>query len=124
MKFKNNQTIAYCSSCGCQCTNTNSKKSNTGVIIAVNGYVKDQLFCLSPTEASIYFRTNADRQCKATPYAVAQGVYVYPGNGFSWWWLRTDTLYGRAVSTYGDIDLVYGNAQVAGTRPAMWIEAS
>lgn len=87
---------------------------------------EDQVFLLSIAEANRYFASNAERQCKPTAYAIAQGCYVDKENGSCWWWLRSrgnhsnyaaHVNYGGSVSYYGH-NVTYDNDAV---RPALWI---
>ena len=85
---------------------------------------QDKIFLLSIDEVQKYFKTNEDRKCIPTKYAIQQGATQYK-NGMCYWWLRTSShgLYGCIVRTNGklhtDIDWVYDEA--VAVRPAMWI---
>ena len=85
----------------------------------------DMVFLLSIEEAENYFKTNEDRKCKPTQYAVKQGVYVIGGN--CPWWLRSPVLlwnhaadveYGGWVKD-GGTHVINDNL---GIRPALWID--
>ena len=88
-------------------------------------YATDQVFILNPEELRDYFKSNEARTAGATPYAKAQGVYVY-SNGNCWWWVSeagADPHYARYVNCEGAIleygMLVFNNA--FGVRPAIWV---
>ena len=49
----------------------------------------DDVFLLSYEEAEKYFANDTARQCKATDYAVKNGVWVASSNGCGIWWLRS-----------------------------------
>jgi len=96
-------------------------------IVAMNSAnaTQDKVFLLSTTEANKYFRSARARQCKATDYAVAHGVYVYNGN--CGWWLRSPgyNQFNADVVSYGGnaIDGTYGvNNDERAVRPALWID--
>ena len=85
----------------------------------------DNVFLLSYDEAEKYFANNELRKCKATEYAVKNGVYV-SDNGYSSWRLRSPDLYSDDdvydVDYDGDFGshyYVYSSNLV--TRPALWI---
>jgi len=87
---------------------------------------QDRVFLLSAEEAREYFRSDADRQCKATASAKKQGATIVDG-GYCWWWLRTS---GNSdytvvkVFTTGEIDQSgYSTNSTRGcVRPALWIQ--
>lgn len=87
---------------------------------------KDKIFLLSSLEASEYFESNEQRQCKPTQYALSKNVYVGI-NGNCFWWLRTPgSTQNAASSVYVDgiinetgYMVNHGNNTV---RPAMWIQ--
>jgi len=88
----------------------------------------DKVFLLSATEAKLYFESDKDRQCKATPYAVSRGAYVNAENGNSWYWLRTPGWAPMAycqtdVKDKGDISLVGDSVEHTdnGVRPVIWV---
>lgn len=87
---------------------------------------QDQVFLLSINEVNKYFSSRIDRQCEATEYAVANGVYIITG-GSCWWNLRTPGAFNSFVAGVyfnGDIDTSghYKNSDCAAVRPAMWID--
>ena len=87
---------------------------------------QDQVFLLSGTEAFNYFNSDIERQCYATDYAVARGVYV-ASSGNCWWWLRSPggaqnralrVSYSGSARNYGVLVSDYETA----IRPALWID--
>jgi len=87
---------------------------------------QDQVFLLSITEANKYFSSDSARQCKPTDYAVANGAYVYSGDGTCWWWLRSPGEYQNraAYVRYGDVDEGGDHVGISyiADRPALWID--
>ena len=92
----------------------------------------DRVFLLSISEAEKYFKSNEDRICEPTAYAIAQGVLAYKGNKVYTdtceWWLRSlGSSAGKAicVDTDGSIDSVFNQSTVGydhiAIRPAVWI---
>lgn len=86
---------------------------------------RDKVTLLSISEAKKYFPSNSDRACKATEYAIAQGVQV-DNNGNSWWWLRTPGQldgYAAGVFRNGEVDpigdIFYHEGD--GIRPVIWV---
>ena len=91
----------------------------------------DRVFLLSITDAEKYFKSDEDRKCVPTMYAVAQGAYISSseskaGEPTCWWWLRTPgynqidgtgTIIGGSVYCGGG-SVRYGDVCV---RPAMWV---
>ena len=92
---------------------------------------KDKVFLLSAEEAELYLRTEEQRRCAPTVYAILQGVERgkknYPEGRTGTWFLRTpglDATMAGYVSTAGKIRHV-GYAVTSlfvGTRPAIWIK--
>ncbi len=86
----------------------------------------DKVFLHSIDEAYEYFRSDGARECKPTPYAVANGAYVNNSNGNCWWWLRASGNHQHdAASVYidGGVD-DYGyrvDSYDVAVRPSMWI---
>ena len=86
---------------------------------------EDQVFLLSIAEAEQYFAEESERECQATAYAEAGGIYT-GNNGNSWWWLRTpgyDGRYAAGVRPDGTIGS-HGhdiNLDFYCVRPALWI---
>ncbi|MCR5136275.1 MAG: serine/threonine protein kinase [Oscillospiraceae bacterium] len=89
----------------------------------------DQIFLLSYNEANMYFSSNESRQCKPTEYALANGAYVYDGegraNGYGVWWLRSpgsSQLYAALVSSIGGLNYCL-SVKLADyvVRPAFWL---
>lgn len=67
---------------------------------------EDKVFLLSIQEAERYFKTDKERECKPTPYAVYNDVYVNKENDNCWWWLRSTgrgPLHAAYVSDLGSI---------------------
>lgn len=88
---------------------------------------QDQVFLLSITEANRYFPSDSARQCKATRYAVAQGVSVNNSNGNCWWWLRSPgEEQSKAAEVYSDGNIGESGSTISpnshAIRPAMWID--
>ena len=86
----------------------------------------DTVFLLSLSELNYYFSCDSDRFCRATQYAVAQGAYVSPSTGGSWWLLRTpgaSASFATSVNSDGTIDYDGGSVSSGRgvVRPAMWI---
>ena len=85
----------------------------------------DKVFLLSIDEAKKYFSADADRICRPTEYAEAQGVWLEDDVN-CWWRLRspgkeqnlsTSISYEGSVNiSGGDVDNDYG-----ANRPALWI---
>jgi len=87
---------------------------------------QDRVFLLSTQEAERYFRSDADRICKATAYTKKQGATTVDGD-ICWWWLRSPGIseYSTVkVFTTGKIDNSgYNPNSLRGSvRPALWIE--
>lgn len=87
---------------------------------------QDRVFLLSTQEAERYFRSDADRICKATAYTQKQGATTVDGD-IGWWWLRSPGIseYSTVkVFTTGKIDYSgYNPNSLRGSiRPALWIE--
>lgn len=89
---------------------------------------EDKVFLLSISEAERYFASDAERVCKPTKYAVANGAWTNR-NGDGWWWLRSPGVYyddaacvlnDGSVYMRGD-DAVTDNNMV---RPAVYIDIS
>ncbi|MBE7050672.1 MAG: toll/interleukin-1 receptor domain-containing protein, partial [Ruminococcaceae bacterium] len=86
---------------------------------------EDKVFLLSITEANKYFGSDSDRECKATDYAVANGVWK-SDSGNCWWWLRSPGGdQSSAAGVYNDGGVDEGGSTVSyddiAVRPAMWI---
>ncbi len=90
---------------------------------------------LSVAQANRYFRSDKERECMPTSYAVTQGVKKR-ADGNAWWWLRdTSTNYPDRASTvsFGTDDIEGNNGHVrtdgdlvdssyTGIRPVLWID--
>lgn len=111
----------------------------------------DKVFLLSPKEVKHYFRNDAEREAKATTYAIHNGPVVNAGYGVassfhtcksdanvqcsSVWWLRApgtspmtegSSPY-RAARIYIDGNIGSSGGSVRddkGVRPALWVSAS
>lgn len=92
------------------------------------GATYDKVFLLSVIEADAYMRSDTERMCRPTEYAIANGAWT-DGSGSGWWWLRTPgvgqddaacVLDSGRIYTRGD-DAITGNNAV---RPAIWIDLS
>ena len=66
----------------------------------------DKVYLLSITEANQYFKTDADRICAPTAYAIKNGAYTNDsyktadGRASCWWWLRSP---GNFSSSAADV---------------------
>ena len=101
------------------------------VLTDVDMTESDNVFLLSGDwnrngEANAYFANDSARMCRATEYAVANGVWVatsgfYAGNCL--WWLRTanNSKYVYYVLSAGNIGCNDPNFKNPGVRPALWI---
>ena len=86
---------------------------------------QDRVFLLSTQEAERYFKSDADRLCKATAYTKKRGATTVDGD-ICWWWLRspgTGEYSTVKIFTTGKIDYSgYNNNSLRGSiRPALWI---
>ena len=88
----------------------------------------DQIFLLSIDEASKYFTSAKARRCKPTLYAIENGAYVDKkyDNCCNWWLRSPSKFQDRAALVVADGDFLKGgwrvDADLAGIRPAMWIQ--
>jgi hypothetical protein len=87
---------------------------------------QDKIFLLSIEEVNEYFDSDSARECKATEYAVANGV-CKNNSGGCWWWLRSPgDAQNEAASVFGDgvvyVDGYRVSIDYNAVRPAMWIE--
>ena len=109
----------------------------------------DHVFLLSIEETAKYFNMTPDTEyewrpyvgddscCVSTPYAIANGAYVYKNDenkaeyrkydGNNWWLLRSPGQTGDSVSSIsysGGMNAGghYVNDEGASIRPAMWLE--
>ncbi len=89
---------------------------------------QDRVFLLSIPEANQYFASVAERQCKPTDYAKAQGCSV--NSKYDWaclWWLRSpgdSSLDAASVNASGSV-YNFGSSVVVfniGVRPALWVD--
>ncbi len=95
---------------------------------------QDKVFLLSYTEVQ-----NTDygfagdtsesdtRTALGSAYAKCQGLYVYSGNGNSWWWLRSGgchSEYAWGVYISGDLSTIYDTGYTGfGVRPALLFQS-
>ena len=86
----------------------------------------DKLFLLNILEAKKYFKSDEDRACKATAYAIKKGLSVSDSNDNCWWWLRSpgyDSCDAAGVQRGGAVfDIGYDSYDSGAVRPAMWIK--
>ncbi len=90
---------------------------------------QDKLFLMSVKEVNKYFKTDEERKCEPTAYAIAQGASLNKSEKGGKWWLRTVGIskkyntYMTGVGVYGDLDTDGMTIQYDdyGIRPAMWI---
>ena len=89
---------------------------------------EDKVFLLSLQEAERYFACDEARQCKATAYAVTNGVHISKTNKYCSWWLRSsgsNNGVDNAASVFSDGSLDYFGYDVRsgyiGVRPALRI---
>ena len=89
--------------------------------------VEDHVFLLDPVQARKYFRDDADRISRPTPYARKKGA-----TDKSDWWLSTTT--HRPYASFPYITLVWPEGKVSDygfnsdfdemVRPAVWVDES
>ncbi len=87
---------------------------------------QDKVFLLSEKEADELYKTDEERLCKPTEYAIAQGVFVFNGQCGRWWIQSHSTeesskaliidAFGHIYKRGDNVNL--GNSAV---RPALWI---
>lgn len=87
----------------------------------------DKLFLLSISETEKYFKSNEDRKCKPTAYAIKNGVSVNNSNDNCWWWLRSpgyNSNFSALVISDGVVRVFGGNVSLSNgaVRPALWID--
>ncbi len=88
---------------------------------------EDYVFLLSLKEFDTYLAGTPGAICIATPFAVANRVYIQLGSGACWWWSRTPGQYQRyatGINPVGNISYNGNNVDYhhGGVRPAMWID--
>lgn len=102
-------------------TLTDKKKQGDDVLEVT----QDKLFLLNMEEANKYFKTDKDRQCKPTEFAIKNGIYVNAESGNSSWWLNSipskkgktaTVLYPGYINEFGSL-----TTSSEGVRPALWI---
>ena len=88
---------------------------------------QDQVFLLSISEVNRYFKSDEDRKCMPTEYAVSNGCFVASVNKTCWWWLRSPGITscraarvgtGGSVGDFVGFNVDYDDGAV---RPALWI---
>ena len=103
--------------------NENEKKYINSFYLSEAG-TTDNVFLLSKEEAEKYFANYEARKCKATKYAVKNGVWVAT-NGCSLWWLRSPNPNNSRFVYYVYYDGFICNHFVCFddrvVRPALWI---
>ena len=88
---------------------------------------KDNIFLLSCTEADYLFKSDQERACYASAYALANGAAKNETNGHSWYWLRSKGDIGGNMAicyTIGQVEWSGHGATTAVNvvRPTMWIQ--
>lgn len=96
---------------------------------------KDRVFLLSAEEVQKYFKSDSDRQCEPTRYAIEKGAYVGDGKHCTWWTRTAGDSNGTVVTlrSNGTIrkDGLYPsfhkgddgkNCYRGVVRPAMWLK--
>ena len=86
---------------------------------------EDRVFLLSLQECRRYFRSDADRLCRATEHARNKGAWVND-NGGCWWWLRTpgwSLTHVVRINNFGAVNEPgnYANIDGDAVRPALWV---
>ncbi len=83
----------------------------------------DYIFILSYGEMVRYMPTAAERLCRPTKYAVAQGSNSGNG-GYCWYWMRNPAYNNNvgAVGWEGELDTCYMNHTYGVARPACWVD--
>ena len=77
---------------------------------------RDHVFCLSLTEAKLYFKADDERKCPPTALAKARGTYS-KYDGCCCWLLRSQAWYVNWDGALGSNVSDVGNA----VRPALWL---
>ena len=80
---------------------------------------EDQVFLLSVSEAEKYFKTNDERRCKPTEYAMIM-MGAYNDEGYCSWWLRSIGI----VYSFGEANYYSSGYSTFefGVRPALWVD--
>ena len=81
----------------------------------------DQIFLLSVEETEKYFRTDEDRKCVPSQFALKQGVHIGT-RGSSAWWLRSPGQYSNYASFVNDVGAVLYQGHMVCVRPALRID--
>lgn len=90
---------------------------------------QDKVFLLSVTDADKYFKSDNERQCYPTDYAVEKGAWATSSQNRCCWWLRSPGFYQNYAVTVGhDGNIIeYGSKVIdlsTAVRPALWIDIS
>ena len=86
---------------------------------------QDRVFLLSYAEAWKYMPNAADRRCRITAHAKAQGAEHNRETRCGWWWLRSPgnyRLYQGDVFSSGIQSVSITKSRSDVVRPAMWVE--
>lgn len=88
---------------------------------------QDKVFSLSIDEANKYFNSDDERKCKATEYAVINGVFISKKNNNCIWRLRTITTSDAHITYVDSIGVVHEYGRRSGldslaVRPALWVK--
>lgn len=86
---------------------------------------QDQVFLLSIAEASRYFTSDSARQCKATDYAIRQGVNTTSGS--CWQWLRVPGQQQNYVARIHEDGYIIWEGipafmEEGAVRPVIWVD--
>lgn len=87
---------------------------------------RDNIFLLSIYEAKKFFKSDFERKCKPTAYAIKNGAYVKKDSGNCYWWLRSfreNDWHTPYVLDDGSI-LENGSSGLVQNvvRPALWVK--
>ena len=90
-------------------------------------YGNDKVFILNAEQALKYFKSDDERLCKATEYAISRGADVRTDSADCYWWLRgagKKDLSIKCVNNEGVISYEGENANDSTIciRPALWID--
>ena len=89
------------------------------------GETTDKVFCLSLNEAIKFFKSDNDRNCRATEYAIARNVFS--DSDYCWFWLRSPGCNASCAALVfndgaADSDGFKVSADDIGVRPALRIK--
>ncbi len=107
-------------------TSTVAADKNPNYGVDPGNDTRDKVFLLSITEAEQYFKSDSQRVCSPTAYALSQGVYQN-SNGACWWCLRSPGHYGDYAACVNTVGSVYYPGYSASyvkraVRPALWVD--